>query len=1229
MDFSDRYAEECEILHETIQRVREVQKLLGVRLSIGNPGYEDELNETRIQDELDTLIKNIPEVWVCGEQSAGKSTLVNRLIGFEIMPAGSRAHRTVGMITCRPTRFTTVRKRGHSEPPRIELKFYDLNEERSKVDEQITCKYVAEESSSEEFKPSEPKGISLHERLRQLHDPQTVIDWASARYDDETRGASLDAQDIEKLTITIDLILPADVSSVSDTARLEYVSFVDIPGLMLGTGANVKFNKILSRLFKEIFQFAKRDGCDERFKRNKCMIEAIPCNKDDMTNSFTGGQEEPFPGHRVFTKFDDLEVDERKYQRLNLRSALQISCTGSMFIVGHLNEENWDRYQGGDRPRWTLEDDFQEEFDRQNVQFGLCSLMNVVFSQLKQKVIQFSKSIRAQRANISSALTSKQDMNFAMYPYLSQFYDQFSETTLRPVGIEKISTRKLVMLTTYAAGVMYRVKACEYFFSRMCQLLRVTGQPAIPVEDGSTQFHKFLNYSTRIAAIPRLEEIRDSRMLPVKIFIEQTIRSLEQRCNSSIMILRTSCELIETSGDQLSIKDVPCAPLMDSLFEYCQDDVSYNVLQKDIRILEVCQSFWKLENQHSYSSDRPHLRTEPCDQSSAFRTPLTSFARSMLEALQNNLSMAFEAIGESLKKHLPVYHHLCTCFKNVTLHALFDDDRYGYWNTLALTTEKLSYSRNGWPAKFWTTKCSASPELSLLSYNDIERFLTKEFSGDPVLSEDAQVTQARVQKCLKELHALTQEAEKRLGVLQRFASSEQLYIARTQITSLEWGSGERISSAWVQFLDAARVKCPPAESEPLFLSKILNANIMCISVGTEDEMYWTKTDGGYAGSETLEEPRLLYLIRLICEGANLQPTGNSTTVHNVYKSLPEVSHFYQQSQMLQKRPDFGRRNMYALLQDEAFKKGSQYFRLDFLKKACTVLSDFFVEIRRLILEAQPDEKLLFIEELENFLLKQHDARSENIRKESNECSLAGVSASLSQDNFLGEAAKLLFEQAIVCSVETQIRASGLRSDGQLLADMKVLRDGALELCKFKAVEDTQQIVMAAASIERAKNALLTHVNFAFFKHICNKDHELRQKFDSLCDGWEKRAGCRMLASQKAQMAVVCFIIEENAKAQFKAAVAAINMVSTQFFNGLTVFIRSRFEQGGVQDFFWYRTVMEPVLDKLRHYQPDEPVPRSEEFTHRQLGLFFSNVMDLHQRGCQNFCNLNELISEFL
>jgi hypothetical protein len=532
----------------------------------------------------------------------------------------------------------------------------------------------------------------------------------------------------------------------------------------------------------------------------------------------------------------------------------------------------------------------------------------------------------------------------------------------------------------------------------------------------------------------------------------------------------------------------------------------------------------------------------------------------------------------------------------------------------------LADAQRGWPARFWTAMCSASPELS---YNDIERFLTKEFSDDPVLSESEQRTQAEVQKCLKTLHALKQEADQSLDVLQRFASSEPFQKAGTQITSLEGGSGQRISSAWMQFLDAARVKCPPAESEPLFLSKKLHANIMRISVGNEDEMYWTKTDGGYAGSETLEVPRLLYLIRLVCECANSQPT-----VHNVYKSLPEVSHFYQRSQMLQKRPDFGRRNIYALLQDEAFKKGSQYFRLDFLKKTCTVLSDFFEEIGRLILEAQPDEKLLFIEELENFLLKQHDARSENIRKESNECSLLGVSASLSEDNFLGEAAKLLFEQAVVCSVETQIRVSGLRFDGKLFKDMKSWRDKALELCQFNGVEDTQQIVMVAASIERAKIAL-TRNNFAFFKHICTKDHELRRKFDSLCDGWEKRAGCRMLASQKAQMAVVCFIIEENAKAKFKEAVASINKVNLEFFNNLKVIIRGRYEQERGQG-CWYRSAMEPVLEKLRRYHPDAQfVPKSEKFAHEQLGHFFVNVMDCHQRQCANFCNLNELISEFL
>jgi hypothetical protein len=240
-----------------------------------------------------------------------------------------------------------------------------------------------------------------------------------------------------------------------------------------------------------------------------------------------------------------------------------------------------------------------------------------------------------------------------------------------------------------------------------------------------------------------------------------------------------------------------------------------------------------------------------------------------------------------------------------------------------------------------------------------------------------------------------------------------------------------------------------------------------------------------------------------------------------------------------------------------------------------------------------------------------------------------VSASLSQDNFLGEASKLLFEQAIVCGVETQIRVSELRSDGQLFKDMEALRDQALTLCKFNCVEDTQQIVMAAASIERAKNALLYLESFAFLKHMCTKDHELRQKFDSLCAGWEIRAGCSMLASQKAQMAVVCFIIEENAKRKFKEAVARINRVSTEFFTHLTVTIRERFEQEEGQG-SWYRSAMEPVLAKLRAYQPDaHNVPKSEEFTHRQLGLFFAHVAECHQRECANSCNLNELIIQFI
>ena len=58
--------------------------------------------------------------------------------------------------------------------------------------------------------------------------------------------------------------------------------------------------------------------------------------------------------------------------------------------------------------------------------------------------------------------------------------------------------------------------------------------------------------------------------------------------------------------------------------------------------------------------------------------------------------------------------------------------------------------------------------------------------------------------------------------------------------------------------------------------------------------------------------------------------------------------------------------------------------------------------------------------------------------------------------------------------------------------------------------------------------------------------------------------------------------------------------------------------------------MEPVLAKLRAYQPDAQfVPKSEEFTHRQLGIFFANVAERHQRECANSCNLNELLSQFI
>jgi hypothetical protein len=236
-------------------------------------------------------------------------------------------------------------------------------------------------------------------------------------------------------------------------------------------------------------------------------------------------------------------------------------------------------------------------------------------------------------------------------------------------------------------------------------------------------------------------------------------------------------------------------------------------------------------------------------------------------------------------------------------------------------------------------------------------------------------------------------------------------------------------------------------------------------------------------------------------------------------------------------------------------------------------------------------------------------------------------ASFSEKDFLGEAAKLLFEQVIVCSVETQIRASGLRSDGQLPKDLKPWRDEALKLCEFKSIEDTQQIILAAASIERARNAL-TQENLKFFKHICTPDHELRQKFDELCGEWENSAGCHMMASQKAQMAVFCFLVEENAKAQFRAAVSDIRRVSQEFFKDLTVIIRELYCQEEGQG-CWYSNVMEPLLKQLERYHPDaQHVPQSEEFNRKQIGSFFGKVLDFHQRQCLESCNLNELIIDF-
>lgn len=211
-----------------------------------------------------------------------------------------------------------------------------------------------------------------------------------------------------------------------------------------------------------------------------------------------------------------------------------------------------------------------------------------------------------------------------------------------------------------------------------------------------------------------------------------------------------------------------------------------------------------------------------------------------------------------------------------------------------------------------------------------------------------------------------------------------------------------------------------------------------------------------------------------------------------------------------------------------------------------------------------------------------------------------------------------------------IRSSGLRSDGQLRQSLEEWRERALTLCNFQSVEDTQQIILAAASIERARFAL-NHEKFIFFKHLCTPGHELRQKFDELCDNWVRTAGCPMMASQKAQMAVVCFLVEEHAKKQFKHVIGSIRRVSQEFFLGLEVLIRSQHvqEAGDGVNGCWYNNLLQPMINKLFSYTPDAPfVPRSEEFNRKQLDHFFGQVLSDHQKQGFESCKPNDLISDF-
>jgi hypothetical protein len=1233
-----------ENLAELIETVREVQVFIG-----RNPHRRQVaiLDEVGLLDGLKECINNVPEVWVVGDQFHGKSTLVNRLIGFNVMPAGERDRREHAFITCRPTKFTTERRLLYTGPPLIEMKYYNLKAENVRnVHKLETARFkqadVRDSREEPVFIPSDDGVLSLHEKITALHDPKLVIAWVGKFFPNSDSSPSIDlnADHMDRLTIYVKFILPDDYPAF----KWQYMSFVDVPGLFIDHPTDL----VMPKLFDAIFDFAVRDVGEDSGNRNKCIVEAIASDFQDIHDrkGRLGGL---LSVHRVFTKFDMLDHPELQQQRRKLQDSLQNKATrarGTTFMVGHLNKSDCYARQESARPEWTLAEENREDFE--GVKFGLDILTQTLVSKLKVDLVKFKADIQKFTPQILLFLSKKQTLDFFMYPFLYQFYEKFVSVPGPLTPQNAIECRRN---EAFKDGFVPGLNALSCFYIRLCRLLRYTLEdniapvmrPPKPVNDRESQnslvgvetFEKVLNEITD-AALPKLAELRETKMLKTRGFIEEQCKALERLCDGSAIILLDECELIEEVSGQLSTKSVTCTPLIDSLFKYCRDDVSKNVLQKDVRIASVCTLFWERHNSESLVDTNgvsSPVKNSSDPSYSAFRAPLISFTETVKEYLKKTLNQAFDVIISSLQRPdhhepLPAYELLCKFIKTASVRSLFSADvEKGYGTRLCLDRAKVGLNSE-WPSARWDEDVPTQ-----VVYNDIERFLVKEFSTDPVLSREDEVNLTLVQASLQQIKKLKQESERRYGVLRHWACSEQMAGLKTLMTVVEQHSGQRITSGMSALFESAKVERSQSEkSTPIYFSEKFQENVKLISVGNKDSVHWRHSqEGGYCGSETLDDPRLLYLIRLVCDVGSL-PNQQSVTVRHVYKSLPEIAHFHQQSQMRLKFPDLGRRNICSLMQDASFKKGSEYFRAYFMDKACGHLHDFFIEVGSLVREAQPDDQRLFAEELQRFFDKDHAGRNEEILKVSNDCSLVGVSASFGEEDFLKEAAKVLLDQSVVCSIETQIRASGLRSDGHLRLEMKPWLDQAMEACNCQRVEDTQQIILASASLERAKDAM-KQPNLKFLKDLCTPGHALRLKFDSLCDEWEeKNENKPMMVSQKAQMAVVCFLTEQHVKKQFKSVIKEIRDVADDFFKGLGLMIHPDFlrQHSGVG---WFTHHIQPIIGDetgyiIKYVQSSVSNRRGDEFLQSKLDIFFRNQLEHHEIQGPVMCRLKELINKF-